>query len=551
METQPRFSLRRPLSLLLSLVMLCTALAVALPVSAANHKPVDLDQEYGKLVQFAIKGECDYAMAYDVLELVNAERKKVKKPALKMDKSMMESAMQRAAECAVNYSHTRPSGEAWSTVLLNHRGAGENIAAGYTSAADAMEGWMGSPGHKANILDEMNYDFKSIGIGVFQVDGIYYWCQLFNGREKQADPTQKKPVTKTMTVEARLGLTSLAINHRSLNLKDGKTATLQVTNSNLGFAEFVHQVDPSGLTFTASKAGIVTVSKSGVVKPIGNGSTTITVKSKNGVKLFTVSVTAQVENPHTKHSYTTATCTAPKTCKECGATSGKKLGHTYSNDCDKTCNRCKASRTVAGHTYKKVVTKATLAKNGSVKNVCSSCGYTASKTTTLYKASKISLSKTVYTYDGKAQKPAVVVKDSQGKPIASGNYTVTYASGRKNVGTYKVTVKMKGNYSGTKTLTFKINPAKTTIKATAAKKSLKLTIGKKTTQVTGYEVQYATSKSFKSYKSKLLSGYSKTSLTLSGLKAKTTYYVRVRTYKTVNGVKYYSGWSTVISKKTK
>ncbi|MBQ2759059.1 MAG: Ig-like domain-containing protein, partial [Clostridia bacterium] len=55
--------------------------------------------------------------------------------------------------------------------------------------------------------------------------------------------------------------------------------------------------------------------------------------------------------------------------------------------------------------------------------------------------------------------PTVTVKDSEGNVLKKGtDYTVTYASGRKDVGTYKVTVKMIGNYSGTKTLSFKINP---------------------------------------------------------------------------------------------
>ena len=162
------------------------------------------------------------------------------------------------------------------------------------------------------------------------------------------------------------------------------------------------------------------------------------------------------------------------------------------------------------------------------------------------------LSTTTYTYTGSTRKPAVTVKDSKGKKVSSSYYTVTYASGRKNVGTYKVTVKFKGNYSGTKTLTFKIIPPKTTVsKLTGAKKSLKVTVSKKSTQVTGYEVQYSTSKSFKSYKSKWLTSYKKTSLTITGLSAKKTYYVRVRTYKTVSGKKYYSGWSTVKYTKTK
>lgn len=252
------------------------------------------------------------------------------------------------------------------------------------------------------------------------------------------------------------------------------------------------------------------------------------------------------------HSYNAATCTKAKTCKNCGVTSGKKLGHTYSNDCDKSCNRCKATRTVAGHDYEKKVTKATLTKNGVIKNICEECGYTSSKTTTIYKISSVKLSTTTYTYTGSTKKPSVTVKDSKGNKVSTSHYTVTYASGRKNVGTYKVTVKFKGNYSGTKTVTFKINPAKTTVKSlTAGTKKLTVNVTKKSTQVTGYQIQYSTSKSFKSYKTKWLTSYKKTSATLTGLSAKKTYYVRVRTYKKVGGKTYYSGWSTIKYKKTK
>ena len=166
---------------------------------------------------------------------------------------------------------------------------------------------------------------------------------------------------------------------------------------------------------------------------------------------------------------------------------------------------------------------------------------------------KFALSTTTYTYNGKVKTPTVTVKNASGTKLTKNtHYTVTYASGRKNVGKYKVTIKMKGNYTGTKTLYLTINPAKTTVsKLTAGKKSIKVAITKKSTQVTGYQIQYSTSKTFKSAKTKTITSYKTTSTTLTKLTAKKTYYVRVRTYKTVNGVKYYSGWSTYKSAKTK
>ncbi|MBR3968748.1 MAG: leucine-rich repeat protein [Clostridia bacterium] len=297
-----------------------------------------------------------------------------------------------------------------------------------------------------------------------------------------------------------------------------------------------------------------------------------------------------------KHSYAAATCKAPKTCKVCGVTTGSKLSHksdkgtiTKNATCKATgtktykCTLCKAtiktesiakvahsyasatctkaktckvcgvtSGKALGHNYTTTTTKATLSKNGKVVNSCSRCDKVASTTTIKYVKS-FKLSTTSYTYNGKVKTPSVTVKDSAGKTLKKNtDYTVSYASGRKNVGTYKVTIKMKGKYSGTKTLTFKINPAGTTVsKLTAGKKSITVNISKKSTQVSGYEVQYSTSKKFTSAKTKTISSYKTTKYTLKSLSAKKTYYVRVRTYKTVSGKKYYSGWSTVKSVKTK
>ncbi|MCD7813160.1 MAG: leucine-rich repeat protein [Lachnospiraceae bacterium] len=65
--------------------------------------------------------------------------------------------------------------------------------------------------------------------------------------------------------------------------------------------------------------------------------------------------------------------------------------------------------------------------------------------------------------------------------------------------------------------------------------------------VIGYQIQYSTDKSFGTYKTKNVSGSSKKAKTLSGLAKGSTYYVRIRTYKTVDGTKYYSAWSSKLN----
>ena len=200
------------------------------------------------------------------------------------------------------------------------------------------------------------------------------------------------------------------------------------------------------------------------------------------------------------------------------------------------------------HTYgeKKTLTRATTTKDGkrTATYTCTGCKATYTKTLqTYYKVNNIKLNKTAYTYNGKVQKPSVTVKDSKGKTLKNGtDYTVSYPKGMKNVGKYTVKVKLKGNYSGSKSMTYNINPKGTSVsKVTAAKKGFKVTWKKQATQTTGYQVQYSTSSKFKKAK--------------TVLSAKKKYYVRVRTYKTVKiggkSVKLYSGWSKAKSVTTK
>jgi len=100
-------------------------------------------------------------------------------------------------------------------------------------------------------------------------------------------------------------------------------------------------------------------------------------------------------------------------------------------------------------------------------------------------------------------------------------------------------------------LYFTIKPVNTTVKTlSAGKKSLKVSINKKSTQVSGYQIMYSTKKTFSNAKTKTVS-YKTTTVNLTKLSAKKTYYVRVRTYKTISGIKYYSDWSKIAYKKTK
>ena len=208
------------------------------------------------------------------------------------------------------------------------------------------------------------------------------------------------------------------------------------------------------------------------------------------------------------------------------------------------------------HVYRTKVQPATWSADGRSYEVCDQCG-AVRNTRVIAKAKTATLSAVNYTYDSKVKQPTVTVKDSKGKTLKKGtDYTVSYSSGCKNVGRYTVKVTLKGNYSGSKSMTYNINPKGTGVsKVTAAKKGFKVTWKKQATQTTGYQVQYSTSSKFKSAKTVTISKNKTTSKSVGKLSAKKKYYVRVRTYKTVkiNGknVKFYSGWSGVKSVTTK
>lgn len=232
-----------------------------------------------------------------------------------------------------------------------------------------------------------------------------------------------------------------------------------------------------------------------------------------------------------------------------------------------------------------------------------------------------SLSKTSYTYDGKAKKPAVTV-ENYGEAIDPSNYTVKYENnvnagtatavitgkgscsgtlkikyeikplkitkmnfGYKNYfctgknrkpvpevyagdircssfkvtrpsetkkpGTYKVSVEGTGNFTGKLSKTYNVIVKSTYISSKKAKrKGFRVTARKQTSaRVTAYQFRYSKYESMKNAKKTSLS--KKNYRTVKKLKAKKTYYVQVRTYKTIDGKKYYSKWSSKKKIRTK
>lgn len=118
--------------------------------------------------------------AAQVVNLVNKEREKAGLTPLVNNMDTADAALIRAKEIKQSFSHTRPDGKSFDTVLkesgVSFKSAGENIAWGQKTPEEVVNGWMNSEGHRANILSG---NFTSIGVGHYESNGTSYWVQLF------------------------------------------------------------------------------------------------------------------------------------------------------------------------------------------------------------------------------------------------------------------------------------------------------------------------------------------------------------------------------------
>ena len=154
------------------------------------------------------------AQEWEVLRQVNLRRDEEGLQPLTMIEPLQNAMDIRAEELLIRYDHERPDGSSCFTVLeevglTSLQPTGENIAAGYPTAAAVMDGWMNSPGHRANILKQnathvgVGYDFTSGGYGS-------YWVQMFC-TSKDCRYTDFQLILPTVTFEPGTGLEEMGL----------------------------------------------------------------------------------------------------------------------------------------------------------------------------------------------------------------------------------------------------------------------------------------------------------------------------------------------------
>lgn len=340
-----------------------------------------------------------------------------------------------------------------------------------------------SPSNATN--KEVTWESSDAGVAAVSKDGVVTAKKAGKATivAKAADESGKYASCVVTVTEEKKEVTGVTLNKSSLNLGVGGSEVLSAT---------VLPADATNkqVTWLSSTPSVATVSQSGVVTGVKEGTTQISVITAEGSKTAICSVTV----------------------------SGQ-------------------AQTEPGTQTGGIVDPAT--------------GKTAAAT---FSGMEIELDYTSTAYNGSDKEPGVAIQDAYGNDLTEDvDYTLDYYN-NLTVGKATVIVSGKGKYAGVIAgVRFTIKPKTVTVKSVKKASSRKLNVvwASHKTQTTGFQVRYATTKKFKSgtYKTVTLTSKSATSKALTKLKAGKTYYVKVRAYKTVDGKKIYSSWSKVKSAK--
>ena len=342
---------------------------------------------------------------------------------LQYDYDLEKTAMQRAAEIAIIYSHTRPNNkDTFSAFYENsvyYTYAGENIAAGYGTADSVNDGWRednelyAGQGHRRNML---NSKFNCVGIGHVYYNGFHYWVENFAYRDKvNTTPVSADNTETTLTIPvatSKISNFNITFDKDEYSLKTGESTSISVSDPTISVfghwgSRFVFVTDTPDLTIADSTVATL----SGTITGISEGDTTISASLYG----LTAHQTAAVKVHNCENHWDDGKITTPPTCTKtgvkqytctiCSETKTEEiaaLGHDYSSDwtidtaaaCETVgskshhCTRCDSKKDITEipapgkHTWNNgVITKpATIAEEGVKTYTCTVCGVTRTET---------------------------------------------------------------------------------------------------------------------------------------------------------------------------
>lgn len=246
-----------------------------------------------------VTGTQEFSYAYRVIDLVNDLRVQRGLSPLETDDKLMDTAMQRAAECSVYYSHTRPNDTSCFDIFPSSTAHGENIAAGYSSSDMVMHDWTNSPGHYANMV---NGNYKSIGVGCFYIDGHYYWAQAFsNGQPKKHFRNSDAMSTVSVSVSSEHFNLKHINDEVNIALEKSVQVPIQIINDGFNGTPVTIQFEQADYTYPS----IIAVSGNPpYITGKYPGSGTVRIKFRNGKSFsFDVNVLSPYRDVSTSDWY--------------------------------------------------------------------------------------------------------------------------------------------------------------------------------------------------------------------------------------------------------
>ena len=149
-----------------------------------NNTMNDTISSFKKVAAGGSSAPSDNGVLKRILDLTNIERAKVGLPPLTFNSKLTAAAQKHSRNMAMqDFFDHRQMVERVRAEGYQYSRVGENISAGNSTPESAMQGWMNSPGHRANIL---NSQFRELGVGYYflpndggSVEYKHYWTQVF------------------------------------------------------------------------------------------------------------------------------------------------------------------------------------------------------------------------------------------------------------------------------------------------------------------------------------------------------------------------------------
>ena len=462
-----RNKLKQICSMFMAVTMIFTSLYWGgMKVSAATP-PVKIKVTYGQTEARTMFADINEFRTSDTeawcWDKTDSVRESWRTTELQYDYALERVAMKRAVEIALSYDHTRPNGtKCFTAYPSGYMAEGENIAAGYMSAAEVFNGWKeenesyGGQGHRRNMLSS---NFKAVGIGHVVYQGCHYWVQEFGDKVMDGTASAANDSTQIEDVDVSSSyITAVKTNLDDVSLKVGEKVTTEDFSLAINVKnQWGYQKDcviENTCTAKIEDETIASLSDDGVITGLKSGTTKIWVSNPFGDDFYrTITVEEGTESkddnttnpdvgktdisvePIADQIYTGSALMPDVVVKAGSKVLVKDVDYTvlYSNN------------TNVGTAFVKVTGKGTYEGSYTTNFKIVSCAIGQAA------CSRIA----DQTYTGNAILPSFTVTYNNKTLVKGTDYTISFKN-NVNIGTATVIITGKGNFEGNKEITFKI-----------------------------------------------------------------------------------------------